>query len=169
MFRYDAVKEYVEFIFARLNVEFQAGRGCCNVDHDALVIWHQEPDVYRFFLREDLPVPQKNEAVGIELARIVLGHHVLKPRTDKDRRDEALVRYVFASRLLVPRSVVARALEERWSAKQLADEALVPEDMAAFRLADYKAGQFIIPVPMARALHIARVRAFFEAQLARPS
>lgn len=40
---------------------------------------------------------------------------------------------------------------------------------ATFRLADYKAGQFIIPVPNARAMHLARVRAFFEAQLARPS
>lgn len=168
MYRYDAVKDYVEFMFRQLNVEFQAGRGCCGVDHDVLVIYLPKLDQYQFFLREDLPVSRKNEAIGIELARIVLDHHRLKPRSAKDRRDEALMRYVFASRLLIPSSVVTRAIAEGWTPGQLADEALVSEEMAAFRLADHKAGQLVLGTPTGRVMHLARVRAFFEAQLARP-
>lgn len=107
--------------------------------------------------------------VGIELARIVLDHHRLRPRTAKDRRDEALMRYVFASRLLIPGPIVTRAIAESWTPRQLADEALISEKMAAFRLADYKAEQLVLATPTGRMMHLARVRAFVEAQLARPS
>lgn len=169
MYRYDAVKDYVGFLFRQLNVEFQPEQGCCVVSDDALVIWQEGRERYLFFLRQDLSVHRKNEAVGIELARIVLGHHALKPRSQEDRFAEAELRYIFAARLLIPRYVVKRALEEGWTAKQLAEEALVSKEMAAFRMLDYKVGQIAIPAPKGRFFHLAKYNAFFEAQLARPS
>lgn len=168
MYRYDAVKDYVEYVFRRLNVEFQPGRGCCGVDEPALVIRQERLGRYLFFLREDLPIWQKNEAVGIELARIVLGHHSLTPRSDEARRDEAHVRRLFAARLLLPAPVVKRAIEERWTTQRLAEEALVSAELAAFRLEDFRHGQRTLPTPKPSAVELSRYRAFFEAHLARP-
>ncbi|MNS10608.1 hypothetical protein D3C72_421260 [compost metagenome] len=133
MYRYEKVRQFIESIFRRFNVEFLPGATLSGLERP-LLIRHEGIGKYLFFLPPGLVGAEKNEAVGIEVARLLLGQDDYRPRTEAERAVEAKERILVAAQLLIPWHVAKVAQRSKWTPRELAEEALVTEQMAATRM-----------------------------------
>ena len=95
---------------------------------------------YRLSVRDDLYGPDKLEAAGLQIARIVLGHDFKRSGYREEyfsRREWAEARRWLGRRLISDR-LMSKASRLKWEPWQLAEEADVSEQLAWYRWEDWK-------------------------------